>query len=184
MSDLPLLAEYHIRHFIHRGVHTTGKLITFARPCIGYLLQGSAEILLNGQTYTAGVGDLIYIAAETEYYSVWSGDPQVDWYSVDFAFTDPLAFSQFRFQILRGYPGERLRLMFETYETDPMRSISELYALLSHLYGHRMEQSDYVPKYSRIHPAVEYLKAHCTEPVRIADLAAIAKRIFTRCSKA
>lgn len=169
--DIPLLSKYKINRYVHKGLQA-GKWITFDRPCIGHVCCGGAEFLLGGQTYTAGPGDLVYIAAETEYYSVWSGEPTVEWYSVDFAFAEPMAFSDFRFQILPNYPGERFKIMYETFESDPLRSISEFYALLSALYT-QMERSDYIPKFSKIRPAVEYLKAHCTEPVKVARLAAL-----------
>lgn len=169
--EIPLLSKYKIDRYVRRGVQA-GRWITFDRPCIGHVCCGGAEFLLGGQTYMAGPGDLVYIAMETEYYSVWSGEPTVEWYSVDFAFADPLAFSDFRFQILRNYPGERLRIMHETFESDPLRSVSEFYALLHDLYA-KMERSDYVPRLSKIHPALEYLKEHCNEPIRVAELAAL-----------
>ena len=170
--DIPLLSLYKLCRYTHQGIHTSDKLITFARPCIGYVLQGSAEILLNGQTYTARAGDLLYIAAETEYYSVWSGTPEVQWYSVDFSFADQLAFSDFRFQILHHYPADHWQVMFDCFERDPLRSLGEFYLLLSELYP-QMQRSPYVPRYSKISPAVKYLQQNCTKPIRIATLAAL-----------
>ena len=171
MNDLPLLSSYKIKLLTYDKIRAR-KLIAFARPCIGYLLHGTAEFWLNGQSYTANEGDLIYIAAETEYYSVWTGDPQVQWYSVDFSFSDPLAFSDFRFQILKNYPVWRLNEMYTHFEQDQLASLSAFYALLADIYTH-MERSDYTPKYAKIRPAVEYLHDHCTEPVKIAELAAL-----------
>ena len=100
---LPLLSDFAIKLLTYDKMRAR-KYITFSNPCIGYLLHGTAKFWINGQCHTAEEGDLIYIAAETEYYSVWIGEPQVQWYSVSFAFTDPLAFSDFRFQILKNYP--------------------------------------------------------------------------------
>ena len=128
MNDLPLLSSYKIKLLTYDKIRAR-KLIAFARPCIGYLLHGTAEFWLNGQSYTANEGDLIYIAAETEYYSVWTGDPQVQWYSVDFSFSDPLAFSDFRFQILKNYPVWRLNEMYTHFEQDQLASLSAFYAL-------------------------------------------------------
>ena len=62
--------------------------------------------------------------------------------------------------------------MYDFFEDDPLRSLSEFYALLCDLYA-KMERSDYVPKFSKIHPAVEYLKNHCTDPVKVSELAAL-----------
>ena len=169
MSTFPLLTEYRILLFTY-GKMRARKLVTFAHPCIGYLLHGTAEFWVNGQSYTASEGDLIYIAAETEYYSLWIGDPEVQWYSVNFSFADPLTFSDFRFQILKNYPVAALNEMYDRNESDPLASLSAFYALLSDLYG-RMERSNYLPKYAKIRPAVEYLNTHYTEPVTVTKLA-------------
>ena len=171
MEKFPLLSEYSIKLLTYQKTRAK-KWISFSNPCIGYLLHGTAEFWLNGQNYTAQEGDLIYIAAETEYYSLWIGDPQVQWYSVSFAFADPLAFSDFRFQIIKNYPVAALNVMFERFEQDPLASLSAFYSLLSDLYA-RMERGSYTPKYAKIRPAVEYLQLHCAEAVSIAELAAL-----------
>ncbi len=171
MAELSLLSSYKIKLLSYDKMRAR-KLISFQSPCIGYLLHGRAEFWLNGQKHTAKEGDLIYIAAETEYYSLWIGDPQVQWYSVSFAFADPLAFADFRFQILKNYPVGLLNEMMMQFEQNPLSSLSAFYALLSDLYA-RMERGSYTPKISKIRPAVDYLHDHCTEPVRIAELAAL-----------
>jgi AraC-like DNA-binding protein len=171
MTNLPLLSDYKIKLLTYDKMRAR-KLISFSHPCIGYLLRGTAEFWLNGQSYTAKEGDLIYIAAETEYYSLWIGDPQVQWYSVNFTFTDPLAFADFRFQILKSYPVAVLNEMFAQQERDPLSSLSAFYTLLSDLYA-RMERSNYTPKFAKIRPAVDYLKAHYTQPVTVTELAAM-----------
>ena len=171
MERFPLLSEYSIKLLTYQKTRAK-KWISFSNPCIGYLLHGTAEFWLNGQSYTAQEGDLIYIAAETEYYSLWIGDPQVQWYSVSFAFSDPLSFSDFRFQILKNYPVSALNVMFERSEQDPLASLSAFYSLLSDLYA-RMERGSYTPKYAKIRPAVEHLQLHCAEAVSIAELAAL-----------
>lgn len=171
MQSIPLLSEYSIKLLTYQKTRAK-KWISFSNPCIGYLLHGTAEFWLNGQSYTAHEGDLIYIAAETEYYSLWIGDPQVQWYSVSFAFSNPLAYSDFRFQILPQYPAERWHRMYDAYEKDPFGALAEFYALLSDLYA-RMDRSSYVPKYAKIRPAVEHLQANCTSAVKVAELAAM-----------
>lgn len=168
---LPLLSDFGIKLLTYDKMRAR-KYITFSNPCIGYLLHGSAKFWINGQCYTAEAGDLIYIAAETEYYSVWIGEPRVQWYSVSFSFADPLAFSDFRFQILKSYPVEPLNALYENRDDAPLVSLSTFYALLHDLYG-KMERSDYTPKYAKIRPAVDHLRAHYTEPVRVSDLAAL-----------
>ena len=169
MQSIPLLSEYSIKLLTYQKTRAK-KWISFSNPCIGYLLHGTAEFWLNGQSYTANEGDLIYIAAETEYYSLWIGDPEVQWYSVNFSFSDPLSFSDFRFQILKNYPVAALNEMYRHHESDPLASLSAFYALLSDLYA-RMERSNYLPKYAKIRPAVEHLNAHYTEPVTVTELA-------------
>ena len=66
LQSIPLLSEYGIKLLTYQKTRAK-KWISFSNPCIGYLLHGTAEFWLNGQSYTAHEGDLIYIAAETEY---------------------------------------------------------------------------------------------------------------------
>ena len=171
MANLPLLTEYSIKLLSYNKMRAK-KFISFSEPCIGYLLHGTAEFYLNGQSYIANEGDLIYIPALTEYYSLWIGDPQVQWYSVSFAFSDPFAFDDFPFQILRNYPVARLNEMLAHQNEHPLASLSAFYALLEDLHS-RMERGLRPPKYTKIRPAIEYLQAHCTEPIQITTLATL-----------
>ena len=171
MADLPLLTEYSIKQLSYNKMRAK-KFISFSSPCIGYLLHGTAEIYLEGQCYTANEGDLIYIPAQTEYYSLWLGEPQVQWYSVSFAFSDPFVLDDFHFQILKDYPIARLNDMFLQQNDRPFASISAFYELLEDLCT-KMERGARPPKYTKIRPAVEYLREHCTEPIRIAELASL-----------
>lgn len=168
---LPLLSDFGIKLLTYHKMRAR-KHITFSNPCIGYLLHGTAKFWINGQCHTAREGDLIYIAAGTEYYSLWIGEPQVQWYSISFSFSDPLAFTDFRFQILKNYPVGLLNELYEQQKSALLAGLSTFYALLHDLYG-KMERSDYTPKYAKIRPAVDHLRTHYTEPVRIADLAAL-----------
>ena len=108
MEQLGFINFFEVYRSQYQYSHTAGHTIRFARPCIGYLLKGKCELLRGGKTYHAEEGDLLYIAADTEYYSVWSGDPEICFYSIPFAFHDKTSFYHYRFQIRKNYPAEFL----------------------------------------------------------------------------
>lgn len=166
-----LLSKFSIRRFDYRETHSRGSFIDFLRPCIGYVLKGGARFLYKGSTIEAGEGDLIYIAAGTRYYSVWSGAPEISWYSIDFAFAEPYAYYEYPFQILKGYPAELLHEIYNQRENAPLGSVAAFYRLLSELYS-RMETEERSRKI-HITPAIHYIEEHYAEEFSVADLAAL-----------
>lgn len=165
-----LISHYNLRRYRYERLHTQGKTQDFIRPCIGYILAGEATFLYRGKQLIARAGDVIYIAADTRYYSVWRGEPEIDWYSIDFAFEQKDAFYEYPFQILRGFPPD---LFHEIFDSSPLRSLSCFYRLLEELYG-QMEQVKRAPK-SLIDPAVHYIEEHFTEKLSAGELAALCR---------
>lgn len=161
-----LLSYFKFRRFDYLHTHSQGSFIDFVRPCIGYVIKGGARFLYKGVMVEAREGDLIYIAAGTRYYSVWSGTPEISWYSIDFSFADPYAYYEYPFQILRAYPPE---LWDGMAEATPLRQLSLFYALLDGLYP-RMETEERSRKI-HIDPAIHYIEEHYAEDFSVADLA-------------
>lgn len=161
-----LLSYFRVRRYVFNK--TRSSVIDFVRPCIGYVLKGGARFLYKGVTVTADEGDLIYIAAGTHYYSVWSGESEISWYSIDFSFNDPYAYYEYPFQILKNYPPELLDRLFEA---PPLRQLQLFYRLLEDLYD-RMETEERSRKL-HIDPAIHYIEEHYAEDFSVADLAAL-----------
>lgn len=155
--------------FLHR--HCAGPSVYFPRPCIGYIVKGEATFLYRGKLCCAHAGDLIYIAPETTYYSVWTGDPDIFFYSLDFSFSDRIAFMDYRFQILHGFSEAPFRKMAETYESDFLSSTAVLLGMLAELYP-LLEKTAYDPEYKKILPAIEMLEKGDAQPLPVGTLAA------------
>lgn len=148
--------------------HTVGSVQVFENPCIGYINKGSAQFLYKGKSYFADEGDLIYIAKGTKYYSVWSGTPEIEFYSMYFSFVKPYSFYEYRFQIVKNYPRN---LFDEIYSADDIYiSVSHLYRLLSELYAHMTPERVPSGKTS-VQPAIDYIENNYNMPVTIDTLA-------------
>ena len=120
--EIGYIGNYAVKLLEFSNTYTTGSLQSYSMPCIGYLTEGMGIFFCEGKTYYAHKGDLIYIAKDTKYYSVWYGEPRISFYSVSFDFTQPYSFYDYRFQIVRGVNGTRFKEMCENYPTHYMRS--------------------------------------------------------------
>ncbi len=151
--------------------HTTGRVLSFSTPCIGYVIKGSAQFLYRGKTITANEGALIYISAATKYYSIWSGNPDIEFYSFNFSHFNSNSFSDYRFQILENYEHkDYLDLIYEYYEKSPMKSAGYMYLLLCDLFE-KMKKHTHPEKSTCVNPAIEYIEAHFSENISIETLA-------------
>ena len=170
MKNNDLLNFYSIQLNHFKNMHSAGDSLFFRRPCIGYMLKGYAKFLYKGKTTYAYAGDLIYIAFETRYQSIFYGSPDVEWYSIDFEFGSKYKFYDYRFQILRDYPRELFEKMYSVYKESPMLSVGHFYSLLDDIYG-KLKTEPTGSSYKAIEPAVEYIENHYKEDFPIKTLA-------------
>ena len=169
MKEMGYISSLEMRELNFENTYTTGSLQSYARPCIGYLKRGLGKFFCNGNTYFAHEGDLIYIAKDTKYYSIWYGEPEIDFYSISFDFAQPYAFYDYRFQIVKNYPAELPNALFEANTSDPMRALSLMYALLADLYQ-RMETEQVSVQSGAVEQAIMHIENHYTEPLVIDAL--------------
>ncbi len=167
-----MISEFDIFHYKHKNIYSAGPDLFFNRPCIGYVKKGYAKFLYKGNTYYAYEGDLIYIAFETSYQSIWYGSPDIEWYSVNFDFLSKYAFYDYRFQILSNYPSEIFEKMYDSHASSPMLSLSYFYRLLDDIYKKMEVTKDTLP-HSSIEPAIKYIEQNYDKPVSIDDLATL-----------
>ena len=170
MEKSKTVSGFIIRKFTYKYHHTTGSLISFVRPCIGYITKGSAEFLYQGKTISAHEGDLIYIAADTSYYSVWTGSPEIEFYSIEFEYGNKYSFFDYRFQILSYQSHDIFDEMYTSQDTDILKSLSLFYSLLSDIYT-KMKKETVPLKALAIAPAVKYIEEHYNENIKIGTLA-------------
>ena len=150
--------------------HTTGSLNYYEHPCIGYLLVGEGEFLFEGKKFKATAGDLIYIGKGTRYYSVWSGNPEIHYYSIDFGFSKPNETDHYPFQIIKNVDRTKLDAVIKNFSLNPFESIGNLYSFLNDLYP-SLQKNEKNQQTEIILPALAILDTHYTEKIKIDDLA-------------
>ena len=169
MEETGYIRLFEMRKLEFDKTYTTGSLQSYARPCIGYLLRGVGKFFYNGNTYFAKEGDLIYIAKDTKYYSVWYGEPEIEFYSISFDFTHPYAYYDYRFQIIKSYPRELFDDMIANVNTRPMLTLSKMYALLEDIYPKM--QTDAAPiQNGAIEQAIIHIESNYSSPIEINEL--------------
>lgn len=170
-----LISRYNFTRYFYKTIHSAGPEQYFYEPCIGYIKKGYAKFLYKGTTIYANEGDLIYIASETRYGSIWFGSPDIEWYSINFDFNSKYAFNDYRFQILKNYQSELFEKMYECYEKNPMKSVSYFYLLLDDIYK-KMKISPAHSLCSAIEPAIEYIEKNYNTPVSVKELAELCHK--------
>lgn len=153
--------------------HTAGRVLEFKNRGIGYITKGSAEFLFKGNIISADVGDLIYIPSGTRYYSVWQGDPEIEFYEIKFDLMSDYAYFDYGFQVQRGYPSGVFERMMSYLKEKPLSAMAELYSLLSDIYG-RMNKDESLG-FSDIAPAIDYIEGSFCERISIPELAKMCR---------
>ena len=166
MHKNTLISSFRIARLQFQHTYTFGSFLFYEHPVIGYLKKGSAQFLYQGKKFYAWKGDLIYIAKGTTYYSIWSGSPEIEFYSIEYSFFSPYSYFDYRFQIVKNYPATLPDQIYESYQSNLYLSVSALYRMLSDLYA-RMEET---AAYPAVQPAIDYLEEHFAEPVTIDEL--------------
>lgn len=169
MNKKYLLSSYKISrlHFLH--TRTTGQIHYFSKPCIGYVTKGMGKFLYKGKTYYANAGDIVYIAQGTQYYSIWYGSPEIEWYSINFSFSSYRTFYDYRFQVLRNYPRELFDKIYEEYNKNPLLSIAYFNIILDDIYK-KMEIEKLSPQFDAVSPAINYIEINYNEDISISFL--------------
>lgn len=172
MDNAYIINSLHMNTVQFDKHHITGD-ISFRSPCIGYVKKGMGRFLYEGTTHVAQGGDLIYIAAGTKYYSVWFGEPKIEFYSFNFSFSSICSYSDYKFQIIKDYPADTIEKMYQAHEqNDHLACMSYLYATLGELYP-RLLPSKRSPMQKNIEPALLYIEEHFRENISVSDLARI-----------
>lgn len=165
-----LINAFNCKLYKFRGTHAVGSLQAFEQPCIGYINSGKAQFLYKGKSYYANKGNLIYIAKGTKYYSVWTGNPEIEFYYVKLSFINPYSFYDYRFQIIENYSCDLIDKLYRSYNDDIYLSASYLYCLLSDIYKHmRKEKSSSIGRVD-VQPAVDFIEGNYNMPLSVEQL--------------
>ncbi len=161
---------HHIDKYVFKNKHGINDMQYFKNPCIGYLLKGRGDFLYKGKKYTAFEGDLIYIAKGTRYYSVWSGNPDIEFYSVGFSYYNPYDMNDRRFQIVKSFKREYFDKMYERYKKeDLLASNGYFYLMMSELID-KLEETPDTYYLKSIEPAIKYINENLCEKVSVSEL--------------
>jgi AraC-like DNA-binding protein len=172
MNNFGYITLLNARELSFKNTYTTGSLQSYSRPCIGYISKGMGKFLCNGNTYFAHEGDLVYIAKDTKYYSVWYGEPEIKFYSISFEFSQVYSFYDYRFQIVNSYPKDRLENIFALSSKSPLLAISHMYALLNDLYS-KMSSEEVTVQSGAIESAIIHIENNYASPLEIDELCKI-----------
>ncbi len=166
-----LISFIHVEKQTFTNTHTAGQVLSFSNPCIGYVIKGTAQFLYRGKTFFAKEGSLIYISAATKYYSIWSGNPEIEFYSIQFSHFNSNSFSDYRFQIIDSFDDKGyFNQIYESFEKEPLKAAGFLYLLLNDLFP-KMKKHTHPEKSTCVNPAIEYIEAHYSENISIEMLA-------------
>lgn len=165
-----LISDFKIYKNQMKNTHTSGKLLNFSRPVLGYIKKGYAKFLYKGITFYANEGDLIYIALGTQYYSVWFGEPEIEWFSINFEFISQRFNYEYRFQILKDFKTELFEKIYESYVNEPFLATAYFYELLSSVYG-KLTSEDLCSQRKAIKPAIDYIEGNYSKEISIPRLA-------------
>ncbi len=152
-----------------KNIHSAGTFLSYDHPCIGYIKKGAGKFLYKGTSYFAEAGDLIYIAKGTKYYSVWTGFPDIEFYSINYDFYSPYTFYNFRFQIIKDFPAEDLDRFYQYFGDNNLLAISSFYKMLAVLYSD-MQEEKVSDSRRAVEPTIAYIENHFSEPVSITQL--------------
>ncbi|MBQ8321951.1 MAG: helix-turn-helix transcriptional regulator [Clostridia bacterium] len=183
MSEPNFINYFKCIDYRYNNHFTAGSLVIFKHPCIGYLIKGRGEFLYEGKTYHADSGDVIYIARGSRYYSVWEGNPEIHFYSINYSFTSPADSDNYPFQIVKGVDREILDKVMNSYESTPLESLGLFYLFLNDFHKKLLPGRTYKST-ETLMPALVYISEHYTEKIPISLLAEICNlsesRFYTK----
>ncbi len=185
----PFIRSFSIQRYDYDRSHTAGELQNFPYTCLGFVRSGHVEFLYKGRTYSAGAGDILYIAKGTTYYSIWNGNPEISFYSLSCEFQDPYAKQEYGFQVVNAPQlAAHFDRLYDQFQNGiSFALLSDAYRLLDEVFPLLLPTP--VSSAERpVLPAITHLEQHYAEPINVSQLAAMCgfseSRFFTLFKKA
>lgn len=163
------IAYYRAKRIQYHKTHRTTDAIHYKNPCIGYVVEGSAEYICDGKKYSVSKGDLVYIPKGSKCISIWKGDPDIVFYSVNFDYLCDEDMQRIDFQIVKGIEDNHFSSMALLMEEHCMKSLGHFYMLLDDLVP-LLKKNEY-KRTSAVRFAVEYLEENYMSKISTEDLA-------------
>ena len=165
------IAYYRANRIQYHKTHRTADAIHYKNPCIGYVVEGSAEYIYEGKKYALEKGDLVYIPKNSKCISIWQGSPDIVFYSINFEYLHHDEADSYAFQVIRGLGEAHFCQMVQHFDNHYLKSLGSFYMLLDELIP--MLTKIQCNAKSAIFDAVKYLDEHYTAKVSMAQLAAM-----------
>ncbi len=175
-----LLSSFSSTHFSYQhkeiSVAKNGKQNTR----IGYIEKGSVVIKASGGEICAGPGDILYLPGGVKYTTVWTGTPNIEFFSVDFYFNHPEEIrpdQDFCLQMIEKDNSEDIgniiRKIYEYYEKDDEQrflSLSNFYILWSKMLSklRAKEKPAFSPAIAK---ALEFIHSEYLTNFSVSDIA-------------
>lgn len=150
---------------------TSGAMHHFTEFCIGYVLKGKGIFWYKGKKYTANPGDVIYIPKGTDYYSMWKGYPQIEFYSISYLFCDPYNKLKYDFHIFAYDQKHIFDSLFSKYcAHEDFCALSDLYLILNDVYK-KLPRNNLRFCDNPVAPAINYIEKNFKENITVKTLA-------------
>lgn len=171
MNKNVFITDYLAEKIQYFKTHKTADAIYYEKACIGYLVEGSAEYICDGKKYYVSKGDLIYIPKKSKCISIWKGNPDIVFYSINFDYIYTNDVSVMDFQILKGIEDRYFQDMVCLIKDHYMKSLGLFYVLLDAIMP--MLKVNPVKRSSTVQRAVNYLHEHHTVKINTVELAGL-----------
>ena len=168
MRDV-FITYYSAEKIQYYKIHKTADALYYETACIGYVVEGSAEYICDGKKYFVAKGDLVYIPKKSKCISIWKGDPDIVFHSVNFDYLYNEDMELIDFQVLQGVDGACFNTMVLLMKDHYMKSLGNFYMVLDDL-CHLLKKNEH-KKMSAIKCAINYLEENYISKVSVATLA-------------
>ncbi len=170
--DFSYINYFKIVKYEEKNIHIAAPEHIFKNPCIGYILKGKGEFHYKGKIYYAHKNDLIYISRGTRYYSIWTGEPDIEFYSINFSFENLYEKNEYGFQIFKNFPEYNIHEIYEKSFDSPFECIGGFYIFLQKLYS-CLIKTQKESSNSPFLPAIKYIEENCTKKIPVQYLASL-----------
>lgn len=175
-----LLSSFSSTHSFYPHNHFCDARTGKQQTSIGYIVSGSVTLKTAGREISASAGDLIYLPDGVKYTSTWTGDPNVEFFSVHFDFSHLRETRIDRTFVIQAISKEQtgdlgmiFRLIFQNYEKDDeerLLALSDFYLLWSKLLPH-LYASEKISFSPQITSALEFIEAEYLRDFPVSELA-------------
>ncbi|MBQ8208495.1 MAG: helix-turn-helix transcriptional regulator [Clostridia bacterium] len=175
-----LLSSFSSTHSFYPHKHFCDARTGKQKTSITYIAEGNVTIKTAGREIPAKAGDLIYLPDGMKYTSAWTGDPNVEFYSVHFDFShlrETRIDRTFEIQSISkdqtGDLGELFRSILENYgkdDSERLLALSNFYLLWSKILPllYTSEKISFSPQ---ITAALEFIEAKYLDNFPVSELA-------------